>query len=94
MLVRQQVALLSVLWVDQSIWLMLYTGYPSHQGTVMNGEELWNLVQGMQESNLLEYTHLLTGYIGSVSFLETIVRIVSLLRERNPDLIYGKIGRL
>ena len=60
----------------------------------MNGEELWNLVQGMQESNLLEYTHLLTGYIRSVSFLETIVRIVSLLRERNPDLIYGKIGRL
>ena len=60
----------------------------------MNGEELWNLVQGMQESNLLEYTHLLTGYIGSVSFLEAIVRIVSLLRERNPDLIYGKIGRL
>ncbi len=60
----------------------------------MNGKDLWNLVQGMQESDLLEYTHLLTGYIGSVSFLETIVRIVSLLRERNPDLIYGKIGKL
>ncbi len=83
-----------ILWVDQSILSMLYTGYPSHQGTVMNGEELWNLVQGMQESNLLEYTHLLTGYIGSVSFLETIVRIVSLLRERNSDLIYGKMSRL
>lgn len=71
-----------------SVQFSNHAGYPSHQGTVMNGEELWNLVQGMQESNLLEYTHLLTGYIGSVSVLETIVRIVSLLRERNPDLIY------
>lgn len=71
-----------------SVQFSNHAGYPSHQGTVMNGEELWNLVQGMQESDLLEYTHLLTGYIGSVSFLETIVRIVSLLRDRNPDLVY------
>ena len=57
----------------------------------MNGNQLWNLVQGLQESDLLQYTHLLTGYIGSVSFLETIVKIISLLRERNPDLIYGEV---
>ena len=57
----------------------------------MNGNQLWSLVQGLQESDLMQYTHLLTGYIGSVSFLETVVKIVSLLRDRNPDLIYGEM---
>ena len=70
---------------------LVYTGYPTHQGDVMNGSQLWNLVKGLQESDLLQYTHLLTGYIGSVSFLETIVKIISLLRDRNPDLIYGEV---
>lgn len=55
----------------------------------MNGQELWEVIEGLQESHLLQYTHLLTGYIGSVSFLETVVKIVKALREKNPDLVYG-----
>ena len=67
-----------------------YAGYPSHTGTITSGDELWDLVEGMHTNDLLQYTHLLTGYIGSVSFLETIVKVVKRLRETNPDLIYGK----
>lgn len=56
----------------------------------MNGQELWEIIEGLQANDLLRYTHLLTGYIASVSFLETIVKIVKALREKNPELIYSK----
>jgi hypothetical protein len=31
-----------------------------------------------------------SGYIGSVSFLETVLQVVEKLRSVNPDLVYGK----
>uniref|UniRef100_A0A0C9S8F5 pyridoxal kinase n=1 Tax=Wollemia nobilis TaxID=56998 RepID=A0A0C9S8F5_9CONI len=63
-------------------------GYPTVRGQVLNGEQLWDLIEGLQANDLLCYTHLLTGYIGSVSFLDTILRVVEKLRSVNPDLIY------
>jgi len=83
-----------------SVQFSNHSGYPSHTGTITSGDELWDLVEGMHTNDLLHYTHLLTGYIGSVSFLETIVKVVKRLRETNPDLIYvcdpvmGDEGRL
>lgn len=56
----------------------------------MNGQELWEIIEGLQANDLLQYTHLLTGYIASVSFLETIAKIVKDLRQKNPDLVYSK----
>ncbi len=50
----------------------------------MEGKELWDLVEGLQTNDLLEYTHLLTGYIGSVSFLETIVNSVNCAYHQGP----------
>ena len=73
-----------------SLHARLWTGYPTFKGKVMNGQELWELMEGLQANDLLEYTHLLTGYIASVSFLETVVKIVKALRERNPELVYSK----
>jgi len=64
------------------------TGYPTVQGQVLNGEQLWTLIEGLEANDLLVYTHLLTGYIGSVSFLETILRVVEKLRSVNPNMIY------
>lgn len=58
------------------------------KGDVLDGEQLWALIEGLQANDLLHYTHLLTGYIGSVSFLETILRVVEKLRTVNPNLIY------
>lgn len=55
----------------------------------MTGDQLWDIIQGLQSNKLtLGYTHLLTGYIGSVDILNTITRITDLLRQHNPDLIY------
>ncbi|XP_023920207.1 pyridoxal kinase isoform X2 [Quercus suber] len=71
-----------------SVQFSNHTGYPSFKGQVLNGQQLWELIEGLEANNLLYYTHLLTGYIGSVSFLNTILEVVNKLRSINPKLIY------
>ncbi|KAL9226513.1 hypothetical protein vseg_002319 [Gypsophila vaccaria] len=71
-----------------SVQFSNHTGYPTFKGQVLNGRELWDLVEGLEANNLLFYTHLLTGYIGSVSFLNTVLEVVSKLRSVNPGLVY------
>ncbi|EMS53568.1 Pyridoxal kinase [Triticum urartu] len=71
-----------------SVQFSNHTGYPKFRGQVLNGNQLWDLIEGLEENELLHYTHLLTGYIGSVSFLNTVLQVVDKLRSVNPDLIY------
>lgn len=68
---------------------------------MLDGTELESLSKGLQDNNLLsQTTHLLTGYIGSPSFLLAVSHVVSTLRIQNPDLKYvcdpvlGDNGRL
>ncbi|CAI5930976.1 unnamed protein product, partial [Closterium sp. NIES-64] len=83
-----------------SVQLSNHTGYPTWKGQILDGEQLWALIEGLEANGLLFYTHLLTGYIGSLSFLETVLRVVEKLRSINPNLIYvcdpvmGDDGRL
>lgn len=51
---------------------------------------LGDLIDGLTENNLINYTHLLTGYVGSASFLRKIAEVVRMLKNKNPNLIYGK----
>ncbi|KAB1211276.1 Pyridoxal kinase [Morella rubra] len=62
--------------------------YPTFKGQVLNGQQLWELIEGLEANDLLYYTHLLTGYIGSVSFLNTVLEVVNKLRSINPKLTY------
>ncbi|XP_062203937.1 pyridoxal kinase-like isoform X2 [Phragmites australis] len=71
-----------------SVQFSNHTGYPTFRGQVLNGNELWDLIEGLEENELLHYTHLLTGYIGSVSFLNAVLQVVDKLRSVNPDLTY------
>lgn len=48
------------------------------------------LINGLVQNNLDNYTHLLTGYVGSPSFLKKIAEVVRILKCKNPNLIYGK----
>ncbi|KAK6798232.1 hypothetical protein RDI58_005934 [Solanum bulbocastanum] len=99
------------------------------EGQVLNGEQLWELIEGLEANGLLYYTHLLTGsdtrtynvnklsylavkkmssappstassYIGSVSFLNTVLKVVDKLRSVNPKLkfvcdpVLGDEGKL
>ncbi|KAH6754938.1 pfkB-like carbohydrate kinase family protein [Perilla frutescens var. hirtella] len=71
-----------------SVQFSNHTGYPTFKGQVLNGDQLWDLIEGLGANDLLYYTHLLTGYIGSVSFLNTVLRVVDKLRSINPRLTY------
>ncbi|XP_077243942.1 pyridoxal kinase-like [Tasmannia lanceolata] len=71
-----------------SVQFSNHTGYPTFRGQVLDGKQLWDLIEGLEANDLLYYTHLLTGYIGSVSFLNTILQVVDKLRSVNPGLTY------
>jgi pyridoxine kinase len=73
-----------------SVQLSNHKGYAKGaKGQVLQGDQLLEIVEGLDENGLLVgYTHLLTGYIGSVSFLRAVISVVKKLRDRNPSLIY------
>ncbi|KAL4579919.1 hypothetical protein LXL04_016089 [Taraxacum kok-saghyz] len=71
-----------------SVQFSNHTGYPTFRGQVLNGKQLWELIEGLEANNLLYYTHLSTGYFGSVSFLENVLEVVKKLRSINPSLTY------
>ncbi|GBG73017.1 hypothetical protein CBR_g12736 [Chara braunii] len=71
-----------------SVQFSNHTGFRSWSGHVLDGDQLWELIEGLDANNLLNYTHLLTGYIGSVSFLNRVLAVVDKLRKVNPNLIF------
>ncbi|XP_051176734.1 pyridoxal kinase [Leptopilina boulardi] len=71
-----------------SVQLSNHTGYKVFKGQVLNDHDLDVLIDGLMENDLTEYTHLLTGYVGSSSFLKKIIQVVKALKVKNPDLIY------
>jgi pyridoxine kinase len=46
------------------------------------------LYTGLKENHLLDYTHLLTGYVGNETFLNKLADIITELKEKNPNIIY------
>ncbi|KAG0089828.1 hypothetical protein BGZ93_005087 [Podila epicladia] len=77
-----------------------HTGYPSWTGEKATGEQLKELFKGIQANGLAEYSHLLTGYIGSAQNLRSVVDIINQLHEHgnNPfyvlDPVMGDHGQL
>ncbi|XP_026276605.1 pyridoxal kinase [Frankliniella occidentalis] len=83
-----------------SVQFSNHTGYGYWKGHVLAEQELVELAEGLAHNGLdCHYTHLLTGYSRSKSFLSHIANIVCELRKKNPGLIYlcdpviGDIGR-
>ena len=74
-----------------SVHFSNHTGYPSMTGTVMDGAQLAEVVKGLEDNDLLRHSHLLTGYIGSVTFLNQVAEIHRKLKTINPDLMYGAL---
>lgn len=71
-----------------SVQFSNHTGYGYWKGQVLDENELDALMDGLHRNGLDCYTHLLTGYVGSASFLKHIAQVVKQLREVNPNLIY------
>ena len=71
-----------------SVQFSNHTGYGHWKGQVLNSNELKDLYEGLKLNNINHYTHLLTGYVGSKSFLEEVVNVLSDLRKVNPNLVF------
>lgn len=74
--------------VINSVQLSNHTGYKVIKGQVLNDKDLEDLINGLVQNDLDDYTHLLTGYVGSASFLRKVAEVVHTLKRKNPDLIY------
>ncbi|PNW85149.1 hypothetical protein CHLRE_03g173800v5 [Chlamydomonas reinhardtii] len=83
-----------------SVQFSNHTGYPLFKGAVFDGEQLRALAAGLEANKLLNHTHLLTGYIGSLSLLEAIADLCAVMKSHSPHLTYvcdpvlGDEGRL
>ncbi|RHY46860.1 hypothetical protein DYB34_005856, partial [Aphanomyces astaci] len=62
-----------------------HTGYKKFRGERMTSEQLENVVAGLEENDLLHYTHLLTGYVGNPALLRAITNTLRKLRRQNPS---------
>jgi pyridoxine kinase len=71
--------------IVNSVHFSNHTGYPQgFRGDVLKGDQLRTIMEGLESNNLLSETgHLLTGYIGSVSFLKEIMDVLRLLRKHS-----------
>jgi pyridoxine kinase len=68
--------------VINSVQFSNHTGYPNgFEGDVLKGDQLRALLNGLERNDLLpEIGHVLTGYIGSASFLEGILDVLQTVR--------------
>jgi len=66
-----------------SVQFSNHTGYGNgFTGQVLEGDDLDELVRGLQQNDITkQYTRMLTGYIGSATFLRKVVGVAILLRE-------------
>lgn len=72
-----------------SVQFSNHTGYKVCKGEVLNGDQLRELCNGLSENSLLDYSYILTGYIGSKSFLHEVLDLIWRIRQSsNPNLIY------
>jgi pyridoxine kinase len=69
-----------------SVQLSNHTGYARFSGNKFEGAELDRLVEGLDANGFLaEYSHVLTGYIGTESFLQRTVELVKARPRARPS---------
>lgn len=54
----------------------------------MNGDQLDQLTEGLCSNGLEDYDYLLTGYIGSESFLIRVLHLLQSIESSNPNARY------
>ncbi|KAG5889016.1 hypothetical protein JTB14_033945 [Gonioctena quinquepunctata] len=71
-----------------SVQLSTHTGYKCVKGQILSEKDLADLLEGLMANDIDIYSHLLTGYIGSESFLRQVVTAIKHLKRKNPNLTY------
>ena len=71
-----------------SVHFSNHTGYEHGvKGDVLNGNQLRDVLDSLRDNKLLgDIGHVLTGYIGSTSFLEAVLHVLEVVREHNPKV--------
>mmetsp|Transcript_7893 Transcript_7893/g.10846 ORF Transcript_7893/g.10846 Transcript_7893/m.10846 type:complete len:322 (-) Transcript_7893:1524-2489(-) len=73
--------------VINSVHFSNHTGHPGGiKGDVLGGDQLKSILDGLEQNGLLNNIgHVLTGYIGSASFLRAIINLLKTVRANNAD---------
>ncbi|XP_065057429.1 pyridoxal kinase-like [Rhopilema esculentum] len=71
-----------------SVQFSNHTGYEHVKGQVLESSDLGELFLGLTMNDIHHYSHLLTGYCCSESFLNDILIVVKELRKKNPALVF------
>jgi len=72
-----------------SVQFSNHTGYGKWKGQVLNAQDAADLFEGLRMNNILySFSHVLTGYIGSDSFLRKVSETVKEMKSKNPNLKY------
>jgi len=86
--------------VINSVHFSNHTGYPSRfEGDVLNGTQLLSILSGLERNHLLHHIdHILTGYIGSESFLRSVIQVIQTIRKNKScryicDPVLGDNGK-
>lgn len=86
--------------VVNSVHFSNHTGYAGgFEGDILKGEQLRSILSGLERNGLLsDVGHLLTGYIGSESFLSAVLDVLTTLRKERPvrfvcDPVLGDKGK-
>lgn len=86
--------------VINSVQFSNHTGYESGwTGDVLQGDQLRSILEGLESNGLLQDVgHLLTGYIGSESFLAAVLEILTAARKHQKvrficDPVLGDAGK-
>ncbi|XP_006812139.1 pyridoxal kinase-like [Saccoglossus kowalevskii] len=71
-----------------SVQFSNHTGYNVCKGQVLNSTELQTLYSALKENDIDHYSHVLTGFVGSESFLLEVVNVIKELKARNPNMLF------
>jgi len=76
--------------VINSVHFSNHTGHlEGVEGDVLEGSQLLSILKGLERNNLLDdICYLLTGYIGSESFLLAVLDVIKKLRSKNSNVKY------
>lgn len=87
--------------VVNSVHFSNHTGYEKGwEGDVLQGDQLRSIMEGLERNGLLNNIgHVLTGYIGSASFLEAVMDVLKTVRKHSGqklryvcDPVLGDVG--
>lgn len=78
-----------------------HSGYPKVTGEKLNAETLLEIIAGLDLNGMLGlYTHILTGYVGSIETLESLSEMIKMTKSKNAsvcvlvDTVMGDNGRM